>query len=71
MTNLQLDLLSKIFDLVLTALRPPFSSFAAINTQLDIDGSHFLELHFLFQKRFFIFGALGSASPPVLLAVVR
>ena len=71
MTNLKLYLMGEIFDFVFTAFWPSFPSFTAINTQLDINGSHLLELHFLFQKRFFIFGAFRSPSSSMLLSIVR
>ena len=70
MADLEFDLLGELFDFVLASFWPSLPPFAAVDAQLDVNGGHFLELHFLFQKRFFIFGALGPSSSAMLLAVV-
>ena len=70
MTNLYFDGMSEVLYFIFAALRPAFSSFAAVDAELGIQGDHFLELHFFLQNGLLIFGAFGSAPAPMLLIVI-
>ena len=62
--------MSEVLYFIFAALRPAFSSFAAVDAELGIQGDHFLELHFFLQNGLLIFGAFGSAPAPMLLIVI-